>query len=111
MFDAVAVGDLAALLELLAPDAVEPLVLAQEQIVRVVLLNAREQLLHRPGVPRLSRSDPVVVTAVQPGPKVGKPFGHAVNPHLGLYPVVLGSLDHTLTVFVHSHEEMDVVTA
>src|SRR5207249_9671999 len=60
VFHAAPVDDLRLLLELLAAHAVQPLVLAREQVVGMPLADAVDERGDGLGVPRLGRADPVV---------------------------------------------------
>jgi hypothetical protein len=110
MLDAAAVRDLRRLLELLAAGTVEPLVIADVQVVRVAALDPAEELGDRLAVARLRRPYPVVVAYGEPLPVLREPDGHQVHPLLRRPAVLLGRLHHRLRVLVHPHEEMDPVT-
>ena len=111
VLDAVAVHDLRALLELLAPGAVQTFVVGHEEVVGAALLDALEQRDHALHVPRFRRPDPVVVAAPEVGPILGEQPGHPVHPGARRHPRPLGGLDHRLAVLVHAHQKMDLVAA
>ena len=75
MLDAMAVHDLRAGLELLAPRAVQPLIVGDEQVVGTALLNAPQQRRDPAHVARLGRADPIVVAAVQASPEIREQVG------------------------------------
>ncbi len=109
MLDAVPVHDLGWLLELLTPDAVEPLVFAGEDVVRVALANPVDERGHRGAVARLGGADPVVVRAAELAPRVREPRRDAIHPGLRGQAVLLGRLRDLLPVLVHAHDVMDRV--
>ena len=111
MLDAAPVHDLRLLLELLAADAVESLVLADVDIVGVVLPDQLDEAGDRPLVPLLGGADPVVVGAEEPGPGPREALGDGGHPRLGRHPRLLGRLRDLLAVLVHPHEETHVVAA
>jgi hypothetical protein len=111
MLHAVPVDDLGAGLELLAPRAVQPLVLGFEQVGGMPLPDALEQCRDRARVPRLRGANPVVVRAAEAAPVLGECSGHAVDPRMRRDAGARGRLDHRLAVLVHPHQEMDVVPA
>src|SRR5690606_22779860 len=107
MFRAAAVDHLAVLLELLASHAVEPLVLALEQVFRVASTDLLDQRGLRPGMLRLGGAHAVVVTATESPPRGLEALRDGRGPLGRVDTRGLGRLEHLLAVLVHAHHEME----
>ena len=109
MLDAVTIGDLRRLLELLTAGAVQALVVRDIQVIGMALLDTLEQGHHAAYVAGLGGPDPVIVAALEPAPVVGERRGHAIDPFAWRDAGACGRLDNRLTVLVHPHQVMDLI--
>src|SRR5262245_4605413 len=110
MLFAVAVDDLGFLLEFLAPDAVEPLVYSGVKVVRAPLGDSLDERNGCTVMSGLGSADPVVVRTEQAAPGRVEPLGKGTDPLRSRNPRALRGLSDLLGIFVHPHDEVDVVT-
>src|SRR5690606_15290898 len=91
-----------------AGHAVEALVGAELDVA--VVVDALQELLHRPVVARLAGADEVVVGDGELRPRVAEPLGGDVGPLLGRHAPRLGRALHLQAVLVGAGQEERLVT-
>ena len=111
MQHAFSVDDFVGGFECFAADAIPTGVRALIKIIGIACSDSLDERCDACLVMRTGRANELIVADVQALPRLLKPIGNFVDEHLRRNAALYGGLLHFVTVFVHSHEEMHVVTA
>ncbi len=106
---ALAVDQVILTLERFARDAVEALVQPLEDVP--VLVDPRQQSLHRLHMTPIRRANEVVVRDSQRLPRLLERHRHPVTERLRLQPLLRSTLRHILAVLVRAHQEEHLIPA